>query len=50
MRWGPVPFWSKDAKIAYSTINAKAETVATSPTFREAMKNPPLSGACRVVL
>jgi putative SOS response-associated peptidase YedK len=37
MRWGLVPFWSKDAKIAYSTINAKAETVATSPTFREAL-------------
>jgi putative SOS response-associated peptidase YedK len=38
MRWGLVPFWSKDAKIAYSTVNAKAETVATSPTFREALK------------
>jgi putative SOS response-associated peptidase YedK len=38
MRWGLVPFWSKDAKIAYSTINAKAETVTTSPTFREAFK------------
>jgi putative SOS response-associated peptidase YedK len=38
MRWGLVPFWAKDAKIAYSTINAKAETVATSPTFREALK------------
>lgn len=38
MRWGLVPFWSKDAKIAYSTINAKCETCATSPTFREALK------------
>jgi len=38
MRWGLVPFWAKDAKIAYSTINAKAETVSTSPTFREALK------------
>jgi hypothetical protein len=27
-----------DAKIACSTINAKAETVATSPTLREALK------------
>ena len=25
LRWGLVPFWSKDAKIAYSTINAHAE-------------------------
>jgi putative SOS response-associated peptidase YedK len=38
MRWGLVPFWSKDAKISYITINAKAETVATSPAFREAWK------------
>ena len=38
MRWGLIPFWAKDAKIAYSTINAKAETVTTSPAFKEAMK------------
>jgi putative SOS response-associated peptidase YedK len=38
MRWGLIPFWSKDAKIGYSTINAKSETVTTSPVFREAMK------------
>jgi putative SOS response-associated peptidase YedK len=38
MRWGLIPFWSKDAKIAYSAINAKAETVSTSPAFREAFK------------
>src|ERR1700721_420409 len=38
MRWGLVPFWSKDGKAGYSTINAKAETVATSPAFREALK------------
>jgi putative SOS response-associated peptidase YedK len=38
MRWGLVPYWAKDAKIGFSTINAKSETVTTSPTFREAMK------------
>jgi putative SOS response-associated peptidase YedK len=38
MRWGLIPSWSKDARIGYSTINARAEAVATSPTFREAMK------------
>jgi putative SOS response-associated peptidase YedK len=38
MRWGLVPSWSKDGKAGYSTINAKAETVTTSPLFREAMK------------
>ena len=39
MRWGLIPFFAKDAKIAYSTINARAETVATSPVFREPMKH-----------
>jgi putative SOS response-associated peptidase YedK len=38
MRWGLIPYWSKDAKIAYSTINAKVETVATALAFREAFK------------
>ena len=38
MRWGLIPFFAKDAKIAYSTINARSETVATSPVFREPMK------------
>jgi len=37
-RWGLVPFWAKDPKIAYNTINAKAETLSTSPAFREALK------------
>ena len=36
MRWGLVPFWSKDGKAGFNTINAKAETIATSPAFREA--------------
>src|ERR1017187_789128 len=39
MRWGLVPFWSKDGKASFSTINAKSETVATSPAFREAWKS-----------
>jgi putative SOS response-associated peptidase YedK len=38
MRWGLIPYWSKDSKIGYSTINAKAETVATAPAFREALR------------
>ena len=38
MRWGLVPFWSKDGKASFSTINAKSETVATSPAFRDAWK------------
>ena len=38
MRWGLVPYWAGDPKIAYSTINAKVETLTTSPVFREAFK------------
>lgn len=38
LRWGLVPMWAKDEKISYSTINARAETVASKPTFREAFK------------
>jgi putative SOS response-associated peptidase YedK len=38
MRWGLIPYWAKDAKIGYSTINARAETVTTSSAFREAIK------------
>jgi len=38
LRWGLVPFWAKDAKMAYSTINARAEEVASKPAYREALK------------
>jgi putative SOS response-associated peptidase YedK len=37
MRWGLIPSWAKDAKIAFSTINARAETVAEKPAFRDAL-------------
>ena len=33
-----VPFWAKDETISYSTVNARAETVATKPAFRDAFK------------
>src|SRR6202162_652842 len=36
MRWGLVPYWAKDIKIGFSTINAMAETVDIKPVFREA--------------
>ena len=39
LRWGLIPFWAKDAKIAYKTINARGETVATAPSFRAAWKS-----------
>ncbi len=38
LRWGLVPYWAKDLKIGYSTINAKAEGIDERPTFREAFR------------
>jgi putative SOS response-associated peptidase YedK len=35
---GLVPFWSKDGKAGFNTINAKAETIATSAMYREPFK------------
>ena len=38
MRWGLVPHWTKDASVAASTINARSETAATKPAFRDPLK------------
>jgi len=39
MRWGLVPHFAKDlTSFGYSTINARAESVATSPTFSAAFE------------
>ncbi|HLF12337.1 MAG TPA: SOS response-associated peptidase [Gammaproteobacteria bacterium] len=36
LRWGLVPYWAKDRSIGYRLINARAETLAAKPAFREA--------------
>ncbi|ESS71672.1 hypothetical protein MGMO_93c00300 [Methyloglobulus morosus KoM1] len=38
-RWGLIPSWAKEINTGYSTINARAETVAEKPTFRSAFKH-----------
>lgn len=38
MRWGLIPHWAKDASSAASTINARSETAAEKPAFRDPMK------------
>ena len=34
--WGLVPFWAKDPKIGSRMINARMETVAEKPAYRQA--------------
>lgn len=38
MKWGLIPFWAKDPKIGAWMINARAETVAEKPAFRNALR------------
>ncbi len=38
MRWGLVPSWAPDAKAGYKTINARVETVALRPAFRDSLQ------------
>jgi putative SOS response-associated peptidase YedK len=37
-RWGLVPHWAKDLKTGSRMFNARAETITTSPAFRDAFK------------
>src|SRR5208337_1738429 len=39
MRWGLIPSWATDASIGFKMINARAETVASKPAFRDAFLN-----------
>ncbi len=34
-RWGLIPWWAKDRKIGARNINARAETAAEKPAFRD---------------
>jgi putative SOS response-associated peptidase YedK len=35
MRWGLIPRWARDPAIGFKTINARAETLAEKPAFRD---------------
>ena len=37
MRWGLIPSWAKDISIGARLINARADTAAEKPAFREAL-------------
>jgi putative SOS response-associated peptidase YedK len=38
LRWGLIPSWAKDRKIAWKFINARSETVRTTAAFKAAYK------------
>lgn len=37
-KWGLVPRWAKDESVAVRAFNARSETAAVKPTFREAVR------------
>ncbi len=39
LRWGLVPFWAKDPRIGSRLVNARAETLATRPAFRDPFRH-----------
>ena len=39
MRWGLIPSWARDASVAVRMINARSETAATKPAFRDPLTN-----------
>ena len=52
MKWGLIPFFARSVEAfkGYSTINARAETVATTPTFREPFQASSLPRTRRGIL
>jgi putative SOS response-associated peptidase YedK len=38
LHWGLIPSWAKDKQIGYRMINARAESIAQKPSFRDAFK------------
>jgi len=39
LRWGLVPPWAKDPSVGSRMINARSESAATKPAFRQAFRS-----------
>lgn len=39
MKWGLVPHWSREFSVTFSNINARAETITSSPAYRFSFQN-----------
>lgn len=39
IRWGLIPSWAKDSRIAAGTINAMSESAAQKPAFRDSLRS-----------
>lgn len=39
LRWGLIPSWAKDERIAYKMINARLETITEKPAYRNAVEH-----------
>ena len=48
-RWGLIPWWAKDPTIGNAMINARAETLAEKPAFKNLLgnRNQPVQNASR---
>jgi putative SOS response-associated peptidase YedK len=38
LKWGLLPYWCKESRVAYNTINAMAETAETKESYRVPFK------------
>ena len=38
LQWGLIPFWAKDATIGRKLVNARLDSIAETPAYREAWK------------